>query len=343
MRSSSISRLSIMLDTCTLHHDYAANILTALLCVGLIISYLPQHLRIIKAGSSEGFSPWFLLLGCTSNASAMLNIIVMQWGIIKCCNVVTFGSCVESIAGVFQLSLQWFLFTIILVLYMIYYPPHLKYTEIDVDLHDNRPPQHVKTSVKTDTWRLSITLSWVVFIHFAFSTFVTLLLLSTETPDLPGRSPQVSFWATLLGVASALLAAIQYAPQLIYTYRRRLVGALSIPMMLIQSPGAIFMVISIAVRPGTNWTTWLTYAVAGVMQGSLLVMCLLWRVRQHRLRIDDFGNPLDKVPNDSSAGVTEAVQVVVADGIESSIRVEGTDGRADITEETPLLRDAGQW
>jgi hypothetical protein len=33
-----------------------------------------QHYRIIAKGSSEGFSPWFLLLGSTSSASGMLNM-----------------------------------------------------------------------------------------------------------------------------------------------------------------------------------------------------------------------------------------------------------------------------
>ncbi|KAI0711095.1 hypothetical protein C8Q72DRAFT_235184 [Fomitopsis betulina] len=304
-----------MADSCEADDDYTANVLTALLCVGLAISYLPQHLRIIKAGSSEGFSPWFLLLGSTSSASGMLNIVVMQWDIVKCCTVVTFGGCIEATAGVIQLMLQWFFFTVILVLYMIYYPPHLKYTDLD----DTR-------YTKTDPWRLSITLSWVVFLHIAFITFVTFLLLATEsqTPDHAGRSPQVMLWATFLGIASALLAALQYAPQLVHTYRLRLVGALSIPMMLIQSPGAVFMVLSIALRPGTNWTTWLPYAVAGVMQGSLLTMCVFWRMRQHRLHIDDFGNPLDALlPDDEAAG---------EDAIEGDIRAD-----VDASEATPLL------
>ena len=69
------------------------------------------------------------------------------------------------------------------------------------------------------------------------------------------RSPQVTLWATFLGVTSGLLAAIQYAPQLMRTYRLKLVGALSIPMMLIQSPGGIVMAVSIAMRPGTDWTS----------------------------------------------------------------------------------------
>ena len=33
-----------------------------------------KHFRIISKGSSEGFSPWFLLLGATSSAAGMLNM-----------------------------------------------------------------------------------------------------------------------------------------------------------------------------------------------------------------------------------------------------------------------------
>jgi len=62
----------------------------------------------------------------------------------------------------------------------------------------------------------------------------------------------VQSWATLLGVTSAILAAIQYAPQFIHTYRFKLVGALSIPMMCIQSPGAVLMILGIALRSVFN-------------------------------------------------------------------------------------------
>ena len=48
---------------------------------------------------------------------------------------------------------------------------------------------------------------------------------------------------------------VQYTPQLLHTFRIKHVGALSIPMMLIQTPGGILMVISVALRPGTDWTS----------------------------------------------------------------------------------------
>jgi len=108
-------------------------------------------------------------------------------------------------------------------------------------------------------------------------SFTTFFLLLTATPSPSPTTPlpyQVTAWATFLGVTSASLAAIQYAPQLLHTYKLKLVGALSIPMMLIQSPGAVLMVLSIALRyascilpykpylnafpisrPGTNWTS----------------------------------------------------------------------------------------
>ena len=165
-----------------------------------------------------------------------------------------------------------------LVLYMIYYPPHLKYVEVDVDLPDDLPPAHIKTPVKREQWKLSITLSWVIFWHMcvflsvcwlddsctdfemfhcsAFLVFITFMLLSTNpTPSEDYRSPQLELWATFLGVSSALLATFQYTPQIAHTWRIKHVGALSIPMMCIQTPGAILMVLSIALRPGTNWTS----------------------------------------------------------------------------------------
>jgi hypothetical protein len=38
------------------------------------------------------------------------------------------------------------------------------------------------------------------------------------------------------------------------------------------------------------------FLVAAIMQGILLFMCICWKVRQRRLRIDDFGHPLRNSP-----------------------------------------------
>jgi len=229
--------------------------------------------------------------------------------------------------------MQWALFTIILVLYMIYYPTRLKYVDIDIPAHDSLPPQHVKTKLRSDEWRLSVIVSWAVAIHLVLLTFVTFFLLFTRTPDPSGEvHRQISLWATFLGVSSALLAAIQYAPQLLRTYRLKLVGALSIPMMVIQSPGGVVMSISIALRPGTNWTSWVMFAVSAIMQASLLAMCIAWKFRQRRLRIDDFGHPLDE-----SDDLTDEVDTVVGE-VSLPVDARRLDSDAeDVGEDAPLL------
>ena len=65
------------------------------------------------------------------------------------------------------------------------------------------------------------------------------------------------------------------------------------------------------------------------MQGSLLVMCLLWKVRQARLRIDDFGNKIG--PN---------VPIVIVTSSDPDNLEQEVD---DIVtgEHTPLLRQQG--
>ena len=73
---------------CSQSTSLPAALLTSAICVGMIISYLPQHLRIVRAQSSEGFSPWYLLLGATSSASGMLNLWILQWPLIHCCRVI---------------------------------------------------------------------------------------------------------------------------------------------------------------------------------------------------------------------------------------------------------------
>lgn len=52
------------------------------------------------------------------------------------------------------------------------------------------------------------------------------------------------------------------------------------------------MVLSIALRPGTNWTSWATFAVAAILQGCLLAMCIVFKIRQNKRGVDDFGVPV---------------------------------------------------
>ncbi|KAF7313199.1 hypothetical protein MKEN_01006400 [Mycena kentingensis (nom. inval.)] len=370
-------------DVCAPRHDWFTAALTTLLCVGLVVSYLPQHLRIIRNGTSEGLSPWFLLLGSTSSAAGFLNMVTVQNTQIRCCRVVSVAACIESTAGIVQVGLQWAMFSFIFALYMIYFPPHLKVAE-----QSSLPPEqrNKPPPVPSQLWRQSVLLANVTAAHFVLSATLTFFLILVSPSPLnppipPSPYPDPSFpdpdsstlpqalarWALLLGVSSAALAVIQYVPQIAFTWQAKLVGALSIPMMCIQSPGAVAMVLSIALRPGTNWTSWITFAVAGMMQFSLLSICIAWKLRQRRLQIDDFGQPLDdaaatspELGSDTEAdgySATEepvpglvleeeedavAVRMALESALGDAVAGDVRESVAEASESTPLLGACGQ-
>jgi len=76
------------------------------------------------------------------------------------------------------------------------------------------------------------------------------------------------------------LAGIQYLPQIWMTWHLGHVGSLSIPMMLIQTPGSFVWSGSLAVRLGIEgWSTWGVFLVTGCLQGCLLVMGICFEVK----------------------------------------------------------------
>ena len=86
------------------------------------------------------------------------------------------------------------------------------------------------------------------------------------------------------------------------------------------------------------------------MQGSLLTMCIFWKIRQRKLGIDDFGNPIGE-----GVAVTSDVEVITAP---SNVETEAPDAQGEVTvtviedaeyhahnlagEETPLLHGHGR-
>ncbi|KAJ2397505.1 hypothetical protein GGI23_003513, partial [Coemansia sp. RSA 2559] len=77
-------------------------ILTAILCIGTFLSYLPQHIKIVSRRSSDGISPYFILLGTAGAGSNITNIILLQFMALQCCTVQTLGVCVASLLGIVQ-------------------------------------------------------------------------------------------------------------------------------------------------------------------------------------------------------------------------------------------------
>ena len=79
------------------------------LVVGILFSYLPQHYRIISRRTSQGISPYFILLGTISGTCAFANILVLpaSRADVACCGQVSTFECFAGMLGIAQVGVQW--------------------------------------------------------------------------------------------------------------------------------------------------------------------------------------------------------------------------------------------
>ncbi|KAI9848777.1 MAG: hypothetical protein M1838_000387 [Thelocarpon superellum] len=290
--------------------SYANLSLSIFLLVGIVVSYLPQHYRIIRRRSSEGLSPYFVLLGTTSGTSAFANILLLpaSRADLQCCKVVSPFQCFSALLGIAQVGTQWTCFSIILLLFLIFFP--------------RNTPLSAPKSIKSQyTYQTAIGVALACFLHAAVTFVVSVILLFTHPSVVPAL-------ANFYGVVATLLACIQYFPQLYTTWRLRAVESLSIPMMCLQTPGSFLWATSLALRLGAEgWSAWGVYLVTGCLQGGLLVMAIYFELFANRPR--DFA-PGTAIHREDHAETDD----------EGSHVVEGNGEGHRVHERTPLLRNA---
>ncbi|KAG6270875.1 hypothetical protein E4U49_005057 [Claviceps purpurea] len=245
---------------------YLELVISILILVGMLISYLPQHYRIVSRGTAQGISPYFVLLGTTSATSGFANILTVAQSreAMQCCQELDHFQCAAGLLGVAQLGMQWACFALILVLFLIFF----RYRDANVpfDELDGESPK----------WQTAVGVGLVCVIH----GLVVVILTGVFTIALPDH---LTAWANFLGIMAAALAAVQYVPQIWTTYRLKHVGSLSIPMMCMQTPGGFLIAASLYARLGPEgWSTWAIYLLTALMQGCVLFLGVYYEVQARR-------------------------------------------------------------
>lgn len=241
--------------------DYKNFILSILIVFGILLSYLPQHYRIISLKTSYGISPYFVLLGTTSGSSALANVVSQQQSLqdVSCCKDINGLACFAGLLGILQIGTQCLCFFTILLLFILYFPRDV-----------NSSTSASKTRTQGPTYRTALVVGAVCLVHIA------VMLIATITVGLK-RPSSLQSWSNFCGILAAVLSSIQYFPQIYTTLRLRCVGSLSIPMMCIQTPGSLVWAASLAARLGTKgWSTWGVLLVTATLQGSLLALSIFF-------------------------------------------------------------------
>ena len=125
------------------------------------------------------------------------------------------------------------------------------------------------------------------------TTLLALLVVGITSVAMVAAFPHhTQGWANLLGSIAGALAAIQYLPQIYYTFRIGDVKSLSIITMLIQVPGAFVFAFSLWLRVGwAGWSTWLVYVVTGILQGVLLGLAISYYLARRKSKSGSTGVP----------------------------------------------------
>lgn len=184
-------------------------------------------MRIVKLNSSEGISPWYLLLGGLASISNLTNVSILQAPYVACCPSVVrslivlnpyylvepnsmlcksprIDPNVRSMANVSynvkkasqRTSIYSSAFRFIL--YFKMYPENLKFTQNDT---------------LSRNWALSLKIKRIVKVY----SFFLLLLMLSWAIFLGFPQPIATAFAWILGVFSMLLSLLQFLPQIYQT------------------------------------------------------------------------------------------------------------------------------
>ncbi|EEB09806.1 CTNS domain-containing protein [Schizosaccharomyces japonicus yFS275] len=240
------------------------------LIIGMFYSYMLQVSRIIRLGSSRGLSFTYLTLGFLGVVHTLDNIVTLEVGPLRYCCTHEYDhfQCIANSVGIIQVAVQVFSISCIVFSYWMFLPRPIHF--VSAATEDGFPVAQPLSITKSKLWR-QVTFVLVLNVIWALSSFLVSLTV------LRGNIA----WASVLGTTASLFAVIQYVPQIVQVFIQKSHGALSIPMMLVQTPGGFLITYIISQLPGTNWSSYIMYLISASLQGTLLMLCLYY-VRQER-------------------------------------------------------------
>lgn len=249
---------------CKAYEDASVSMfsIAVLITVGIFISYLPQYRRIMQKETSEGLSTNFLLLGSCSLIFTFTNIILISSRARYCCRIgaLTLFNCLNSQISLFQIGLQSVCAILILVFVILW----------------------TRNSVKQDKdeYVRIVRVAKIVVAHGIISIIqIVVAFVSTRLVLL--------LLAQFNGLMSTALTIIKYVPQILETYRLKHPGTLSIGMMCIQTPGGFVFALSLMFAKNNHWSSWISYFVAAMLQGTLLILCIYYEYYTDYKAIED--------------------------------------------------------
>lgn len=229
-------------------------ILGPLICLGSILSYVPQFYNIIKYESVEGISELCLVLMNIGLTCLTMNSLIFSWKYFSPFQPI-------NLLPFLQIALSWLM---VLIYYIIFITFKFKTSTLNT----------IKAERKKEK-RLLYGLHYAAT-YLIFTIFVIALALGEK---LQGHSSFFALFANILGYTSAVLNCLVFLPQIHKIYKNKSKGNVSVIMYLLQTPGNLIIIIFQAVVYHAPLSTWITYVVVLVEQLIILLMMIYYYYR----------------------------------------------------------------
>eukprot|EP01120_Amphizonella_sp_Union-15-10_P002721 TRINITY_DN13021_c0_g1_i1.p1 TRINITY_DN13021_c0_g1~~TRINITY_DN13021_c0_g1_i1.p1 ORF type:complete len:292 (-),score=1.63 TRINITY_DN13021_c0_g1_i1:99-974(-) len=240
--------------------------LGAFLIVGTFISYVPQGISIFRNKSSEGVSFFSLALGFLSGFLSLLNLCMLDWfSSLTCCSQIqlSLGNCLVLNLSIMQLCVGPICFCTLYILFLVYFPKTVQ----------------PETIFKGRDYLVALIVFMLLFVIFLVLVGVALLLYFIEGVS----SKHMALYADACGIASSIITLFIWMPQIWTTFKLKDAGSLSIPMLALQILGA-GLVVYFQIGYGSGYTTWGPYVVNAIEELVLIIMCLVYYMRNRKLK-----------------------------------------------------------
>lgn len=242
----------------------------------LIIIYIPQYHKICKNRSSQGLNAWFMFFGHTACFWTWSNTLIFYINGWWTCQGT--AGCAESFLGFGIVVVQWLLYLIMYVMYLIflYEPNELYYKRLGIT---NRRMAS-----------LTFTLSIVLSLAKLGGDLAFLSKYGWHDPIESSSAPDLTGWTAFAEVVILTFFLIHYIPQIYETYQQKSAGSISLITLSFMCPGTFMWTIYLALQgqiidnnqEASNPIVWVPYLIVFMMQGILLSMGVYYEKMKKR-------------------------------------------------------------
>jgi len=214
-----IQDIMLSIDCAAPNVDSSTIGLGTFLIIGTFLSFLPQYIEIVHSKSSKGISWIWQFVGNINQFTQFMNDFILQFNSIWCCKKLGFLTCSPGLLPFYQLFVQWIAFFPIYIFYLVYF-----------DKEEGGPTK--TRELKNAT---------IFFYLLIFITIFCSCLASIFIVTVGSNSVILTTYAYILGIISASMTVIQWAPQIYMTLKTKRKGSLSILMLIGTAPGSLIL------------------------------------------------------------------------------------------------------